>query len=115
MKSTNKAQLIGYLGMDPEIKQYRTGMFKANLRISTAAKTTEKDSTGKPVYRTTWHKVVVFGNDQVERLRRDYKKGSHVMIEGQIYYHAYADQGGGTHYATLISAYTIISLDRYSK
>lgn len=112
MTSQNKAQLIGYLGVDPQIREYPTGMVRAILRVSTKTRTTQKDLFGNTVFRVTWHKVVMFGKEQVEKLRHNYISGSHVMVEGQLYYYPYVDQWGGRHYMTVIKAYTIINLDR---
>ena len=53
MKSMNKAQLIGYLGKNPEIRDYTPGKAFATIRLVT--NTFFHRSEGESVKYTEWH------------------------------------------------------------
>jgi single-strand DNA-binding protein len=112
MKSVNKTQLVGYLAKDPEVREFSTGTLKANLVIGTQSKTRQTDLFGKPVYHTTWHTVVIWGRERVEKIIDQYIKGSHVMIEGNLFYQSYTDKSGIKRVTTVINAYSLMNLHR---
>ena len=76
----NKVQLIGHLGMDPEVKTFESGKM---LRVSIATDASYTDKSGNRVQDTHWHTLVAWNKtaDQGEKLL---KKGKHVAIEGTL-------------------------------
>lgn len=86
----NKAILIGTLGADPEIKQAGNSTV-AIMSLATTRKWKDKD--GNPKEDTQWHTVVAW--EKVAGIFEKYtKKGSKVMVEGEIQYREYTNKSG---------------------
>lgn len=83
MSSLNKAQLIGRLGQDPEIRRTQDGKPIANLRIATSESWRDRNS-GEKRERTEWHRVVIFSEGLCRVVEQYLRKGSQVFVEGQI-------------------------------
>ncbi len=95
--SLNKVMLLGNLGRDPEIRSMQNGDKVANLRIATSERW--RDKTGETQERTEWHSVVLFG--KVSEIAEQYlKKGSKILIEGQLRTRKWQDQTGADRYST---------------
>jgi single-strand DNA-binding protein len=77
----NHVELIGFLGKDPELKSNTNG--RAFIRLSVATTERWKDKEGEYRERTEWHTVFCWGK-RAEAAMRLLKKGSHVLIEGQL-------------------------------
>jgi len=95
--SLNKVILVGNLGRDPEVRSMQSGDKVANLAVATSERW--KDRDGNQQERTEWHRVVIFGRvaDVAERYLR---KGSKVLIEGQLQTRKWQDQSGQDRYST---------------
>ena len=52
----NRVQLIGNLGMDPEVKSLTSG--KKMVKFSVATSESYKNSEGEKVTDTQWHNIV---------------------------------------------------------
>src|SRR5689334_11694743 len=87
----NKVQLMGNLGMNPEIRTTESGRKMA--RMSLATNEHYKNTKGERVTETTWHNIVAWGNaaDIVEKFLH---KGSEVMVEGKLVSRHYTDKEG---------------------
>jgi len=103
----NKVILIGNLGKDPETKTFDSGNTVVNFPIATT-KRWKKDGEAKT--RTEWHNIVAWGK-LGEIMAKYLKKGSKVMIEGEIQSRSYEDKEGVTKYVTEISANEMEMLD----
>jgi len=112
MKTMNKTQLIGYLGKDPEIKEFPTGNMLATLRMATHRKIKNPPDGNLDPYRTTWHTIKIWGRERIEKIVNQFMKGSHVMVEGTIEYRNYINKAGEKKYVTEINAYSLMNLDR---
>jgi single-strand DNA-binding protein len=77
----NHVELIGFLGQDPELKSSTNG--RAFTRLSVATTERWKDKEGEYQTRTEWHTVFCWGK-RAEAAARLLKKGSHVLVEGQL-------------------------------
>jgi len=95
----NKVQLIGHLGMNPEIKEFNNG--KKVAKFSVATTQTYRDTNGEKVEDTQWHSVVAWNKDAV-LAEKFLAKGSYVTIEGRIVYRNYEDKNGQKRYSTEI-------------
>lgn len=95
--SFNKVILIGNLGRDPEVRSMQNGDKVANLNIATSERWRDRD--GNQQERTEWHRVVIFGR-VAEIAERYLKKGSKVLIEGQLQTRKWQDQSGQDRYTT---------------
>ncbi len=100
MNGVNKVIIVGTLGRDPEMKQLTNGGYITNLSLATSEKWQDK-STGQPVEKTEWHRVVLFG--KLAEISGQYlKKGRHVYIEGKLQTRKWQDQSGQDRYSTEI-------------
>lgn len=77
----NHVELIGFVGKDPELKSSTNG--RAFTRLSVATTESWKDKEGEYQKRTEWHTVFCWGKG-AEAAARLLKKGSHVLVEGQL-------------------------------
>lgn len=95
----NRVTLLGRLGADPEIKSVQNGDKVANLRIATSETWRDKN-TGEKKERTEWHSVVVWNSGLVGVIEKYVKKGSQVLIEGQLRTRKWQDKDGADRYST---------------
>ena len=95
--SLNKVILVGNLGRDPEVRSMQSGDKVANLSIATSERWRDRD--GNQQEKTEWHRVVIFGK-VAEVAERYLKKGSKVLIEGQLQTRKWQDQSGQDRYST---------------
>ena len=91
MRGINKAMIGGNLGADPELRQTQNGTQVTNLRVATTKKYKDKEDTLQE--KTTWHRITVWGA-QAENCAKYLKKGSPVLIEGEICHETYTDKEG---------------------
>ncbi|MCA9736890.1 MAG: single-stranded DNA-binding protein [Gemmatimonadota bacterium] len=106
-RSLNKAQLIGNVGNDPEIRMTPGGAKIAKMSVATNR--TFQDRSGQQQERTDWHRVTFFGKlaDIVEQWVH---KGDRIYVEGRIEYSQTQDDQGGTRYWTDIVASDMVML-----
>lgn len=109
MKTQNKVQLIGYLGIDPIIRKFPSGNVKATLRLATDKY--RKDNDGNVQHIVMWHNVIAWG-DIAEKIENDFIKGSHVMVQGELVHSTYEDLTGHIRFVSEIKAETLMNLDR---
>jgi single-strand DNA-binding protein len=95
--SFNKVILIGNLGADPDVRSLQSGDKVANLSVATSERW--KDRDGNQQEKTEWHRVVIFGRT-AEIAERFLRKGSKVLIEGQLQTRKWQDQSGADRYST---------------
>lgn len=106
MSSLNKAQIIGNLGKDPELKYTPSGKAVASFSVATSEKW--KDAEGNQQEKTEWHNVTAW--DKLAEVIGQYlKKGSKVYIEGKLQTDKW-EKDGVTHYSTKIIAKDLIML-----
>jgi single-strand DNA-binding protein len=103
----NSVQLIGNLGMDPDVKTLESGKKVAKFSIATAENF--KNGEGKKVNETTWHNLVLW--DKLAEISGKYlKKGHQVAVEGRIVYRNYEDKNGVKKYITEIVVNELLML-----
>lgn len=108
MGSLNKAQIIGRLGRDPEIRYTQGGQAVATFTVATDHRWKNKD--GAQQEKTEWHRIKAWG--KLAELAGQYlAKGRQVYIEGRIETSEYTDKDGATKYSTEINAQEIQFLD----
>lgn len=86
----NKVQLIGHLGMDPEVKDFKTGKM---LRTRIATDASYKDKQGNKVEDTQWHTLIAW-DKTAELGEKLLKKGKQVAVEGTLVNRSYEDKDG---------------------
>ena len=108
MYALNRAQIIGYLTEDPQVRQTPSGQSVGDLNIMT--KQVIKTATGNQM-TTAYHNVVVW-RGLADIAGRFLKKGSQVFISGRIQTDEWEDQNTGQkRYKTRITADDLILLD----
>lgn len=105
----NRAQLIGNLTADPELKQTAGG--QSVVSFSVATNRTYTDSSGQKVSQAEFHNIVAWGK-LAEIISQYCKKGKKVYVEGRLQTRSWEDQQGVKHYKTEINAENLIMLDR---
>ncbi|MCG8701391.1 MAG: single-stranded DNA-binding protein [Bacteroidales bacterium] len=103
----NRVQLVGNLGMDPEVINFDSGNKLA--KFSLATNRSYKNKQGEYEKETQWHNIVVWGN-QVE-LAQKLKKGNYIAIEGRLEYRTYDDKQGNKKYITEIKLRNFILMN----
>jgi single-strand DNA-binding protein len=88
MIETNKAQLIGFLGSEPERKGNGNGNSYLVLSIATTT-SWKKPNSEQWENRTEWHRVVLWGK---QAARQNLSKGDKVLVVGEIRYREYEDE-----------------------
>ena len=106
----NRAQIIGHLGNDPEMRSLPSGDAVANLSIATSERWKDK-ATGEQKEATEWHRCALFGR-QAEIAGQYLRKGSLVYVEGPIQTRKWQDQEGNDRYSTEIKGRVLKMLDK---
>lgn len=103
----NRVNLIGNLGIDPEVKELESG--KKIAKISLATSETYKNSNGEQVKNTEWHNLVAWG-PRANFVEKYLKKGQEVAVEGKLSHRSYDDVKGNKRYITEIVVNDILML-----
>ncbi len=98
---TNKVQLIGRLGKDPELRTTTGGKKVASFTMATSED--YKNAKGEWVTDTQWHQIVAW-NALADLAETKLKKGIEVMLEGKIQTRDYIGKDGLKRYITEITA-----------
>ncbi|GAB4523080.1 MAG: hypothetical protein Fur0018_05630 [Anaerolineales bacterium] len=108
MPALNRAQLIGYLGRDPETRYTSTG--KPFTTFSVAVTRRWKGADGNAKEATDWFNIEAWGK-LGEICQKYLSKGRLVYIEGRLHTDRY-EHDGQTRYFTKIIAAQMQILDR---
>ncbi|NLT49450.1 MAG: single-stranded DNA-binding protein [Ignavibacteria bacterium] len=108
MKSLNKIQLIGHLGIDPEVKSLENGKI---ARFTLATDDSYRDKQGNKVEQTDWHNIVAW-RGLAEIIEKYTKKGSKIYVEGKSKSRSWEDKEGQKRYTTEVIAESFILLDK---
>ena len=107
--SLNKAQIIGNVTRDPELKQIPGG--QTVVSFSVATNFTWKDQAGQKQERVEFHNIVAW-RKLAEIVGQYVKKGTKVYVEGRIQTRDWEGEDGVKRYRTEIVADNVIMLDR---
>ena len=105
----NSVQLIGHMGIDPEVKTLETGTKVARLKIATTERF--KNKNGVWAEETTWHSIVAW-ETLAERAEKYLKKGAYILLEGKLISRNYLDAKGEKKYIYEVRATNFILLDK---
>jgi len=103
----NNVQLIGNLGMNPEVKTLESGSTVAKFSIATSDR--YKNNKGEQVEDTAWHNVVAWGKT-AEIAEKFLKKGSQIAIDGKLTNRSYEAKDGTKRYVSEILVNEILML-----
>lgn len=107
--SLNKVQLIGYVGADPDVRDYSLGRITARFRLATN-KWRRKDEDQTEVI-PVWHSIVCW-DTLAEYVQKNVKKGDKIYIEGELSYRTYKGPNNTEQAYTNIVASEIIMLKK---
>jgi len=103
----NKVILVGYLGMDPEVRYMPSGDAVAEVRVATTE--VFKNREGEKVEKTEWHNLVMWRNT-AEWAKEWLKKGQLVYVEGRLTTRQWEDRDGQKRFRTEIQVDQITPL-----
>ena len=103
----NKVILVGYLGMDPEVRYMPSGDAVAEVRVATTE--VFKNREGEKVEKTEWHNLVMWRNT-AEWAKEWLKKGQLVYVEGRLTTRQWEDREGQKRFRTEIQVDQITPL-----
>ena len=107
MLNLNRAQIMGNLTRDPEMRFTPNGQAVSNFAVATNRRWKNQDGTDGDA--TEYHDVVVWGK-QAENVTPMLKKGGPVFVEGRLQTRSWEGQDGNKRYKTEIVAETVIVL-----
>ncbi len=107
--SLNRAQLIGNLTRDPEMRQIPGGQIVSTFGMATNF--TWTDQSGQKQSKPEYHNIVAW-RKLGEICGQYLRKGSKVYIEGRIQTREWEGEDGNKRYRTEIVADNMIMLDR---
>lgn len=107
--SLNRAQIIGNLTRDPELRTTTSGQTVANFGVATSSVWT--DAAGQRQEKTEFHSIVVWGK-LADICGQYLAKGRKVFVEGRLQTREWESQDGQKRRTTEIVADTMIMLDR---
>jgi len=108
----NKVQLIGNLGMNPEVKKLDSGSSVAKFTMATNESYVNKK--GEKIEDTQWHNIVAWGKT-AELMGELLAKGKEVMVEGKLTSRSWDDKEGNKRYITEIVANEFLLMSREGK
>ncbi|HKK81199.1 MAG TPA: single-stranded DNA-binding protein [Prolixibacteraceae bacterium] len=109
----NRVQLLGNLGIDPEIVKFESG--KKIAKFTVATNETYTDAKGNKTTDTQWHNVVAWGK-QADLVEQYLNKGNSVTLEGKLSYRQYEDKNKQKQYITeiVLNSFIVSPADRKS-
>lgn len=109
MMSLNRAQIIGNVTRDPEVRTTTSGQSVANFSVATNTQWT--DAQGQKQERTEFHNIVAWA--KLGEICGQYlAKGRRVYVEGRLQTRDWETQEGQKRQRTEIIAESVIMLDR---
>lgn len=105
----NKVQLIGHLGMNPEVKTTESGKKLAKLNVATNE--TYRNAKGEKITDTQWHQIIAWGK-AADIAEKYLQKGTEVVIDGKLINKSYTDKDSVKRYVTEIQANEILILSK---
>lgn len=107
MYSLNKAQVIGNLTRDPEVRQIPSGQMVCTVGVATNR--VWNNPQGEKQEQTEFHNIVCWG--RLAEIAGQYlKKGTKVYFEGRLQTRSWDDESGKKNYRTEIVAENMIIL-----
>jgi len=107
--SLNRAQIIGNLTRDPELRNTTNGQSVTNFSVATSSQWT--DTSGQKQERTEYHSIVAWGK-LAEICSQYLGKGRKVFVEGRLQTRDWETPDGQKRQRTEIIADNMIMLDK---
>lgn len=114
MSDLNQCTITGRLAADPELRRNQEGKPIVNMRVAVSETWRDRNS-GDRKEKAEWFSVVIFSEGIAKVAEQYLKKGSKVLLQGQIKTRSWDDQSGNKRYSTelVLSSYDakLIMLD----
>ena len=95
---------MGYVGKDPEYKDFDNGGSVAQFTLATTDRAFKTANGTEVPERTEWHNIVL--QNGLAKVAKEYvKKGDKLYIEGKIRTRSYEDNNGVKHFITEVYGY----------
>lgn len=107
--SLNRAQVIGNVTRDPEVKTIGSGQMVASFSVATNSSWTDK--MGAKQEKSEFHNIVAWGK-LAEICQAYVKKGRKIYVEGRMQTRDWEGEDGVKRYRSEIVAENLILLDR---
>lgn len=108
MNLKNRVQLIGNLGGNPEIREFKSDKKLAKFSVATV-NIYKKD--GKIVKDTQWHSVIVWDN-LAEIAKLNLRTGTEVVIDGRLVRRSYKTKTGEKRFVSEVIAERMLFRNR---
>ena len=109
MRGLNRAEIMGNLGGEPEMRYTPNGRAVTNFRV--AVNRRWRDAEGQTQERVDWFRVVAWGR-LAEICAQYLQKGSPVYVDGRLETRTYEATEGQTRYVTELIARDLVLLPR---
>ena len=103
-RTINKVELLGRVGMDPEMSYTPNGAAVTRLRLATDRYRRNGEDA------TDWHTVVVWGK-QGEAVNTYVEKGQRIYVAGRLVQNSWEGEDGRRRYSTEVHASEVVFLD----
>ena len=103
----NRVQLIGNLGMNPQVRILESGSKLAKFTLATNE--TYTNANGEKVTETEWHQVVAW-NKTADLIENYLQKGREVALEGKLVTRSWEDEKGVKNYTTEVVCSEVLFL-----
>ena len=103
-RTINRVELLGRVGVEPEMKYTQSGTAVTKLRMATDRRRQNGDS------ETDWHNIVAWGKT-AEVVNQFVGKGDRVFVAGRLSYSSYETSDGQRRFRTEVHASEVIFLD----
>ena len=103
-RTINRVELLGRVGIEPEMKYTQSGTAVTQLRVATDRRRQNGDS------ETDWHSVTCWGKT-AEVVNQFVGKGDRIFVAGRLSYSSYETSDGQRRFRTEIHANEVIFLD----
>ena len=110
MGSLKRAEILGTMGADPEVKQLQGGNKVAQFTLATNDPAHKLQNGTEVPEKTEWHNIVCWGN-LATIAERFLRKGAQVYVDGKLRTRSYDDKQGVKRYTTEIVANNIVLLN----
>ncbi|MCY3672859.1 MAG: single-stranded DNA-binding protein [Alphaproteobacteria bacterium] len=97
----NRAEVLGFLGRDPEIRHFQDGARIATMSVATTERFRDRVSNENRE-RTEWHNIVVNQPNLIDDIEQLGAKGRKVFAAGTLRTRKWKDRDGNDRYTTEI-------------
>lgn len=103
-RTINKVELLGRVGIEPEMRYTAGGTAVANIRLATDRYRRDAED------ETDWHTVVVW-NKLAEAVNDYVTKGQRLYVSGRLVHSSWEGDDGQRRYRTEVHAQDVVFLD----